>query len=177
MARSHGARKARIGMTAMRWFPRGNWTDDEWKRKLADYEAHLAQLYPSLPDTVRSLGRLNLHDGRIESHDLRKAGSCRLRVVHGDLQVGYTTTDLHYAGVHLTGASVSDIEKWLYDAQTEILDTEIDRADSGYQHGFLLGPVGEFALQFQNVSLAQEPADSHRYMAAQSPSAPLSDPN
>ena len=164
-------------MMIMRWFPRGTWTDDEWNRKLADYEAHLAQLYPFLPDPVRSLGRLNLHDGRIEAHDLRKAGSCRLRVVHGDLQVGYTTTELHYEGAQLTGASVNEIERWLYDAQTEILDAEIDRADSGYQHGFLLGPVGEFALQFENVSLAQEPADSQLYMAARSPSLPLTDPN
>ena len=154
----------------MRWFDRayvsGELDDDEWPARPARYAAHLDSIRGQLGDGAELLVGLNLHDGQVAEWSYVEGNGFTMRLLAGDLQVGYTWHTLTYLGASLIGATTDQLGRWLTTGQdgSEILAGEVSIADDGtYEHRLLL-TEGEFGIRFSSLELSSvsAPASERR---------------
>jgi hypothetical protein len=155
----------------MRWFTRelyqGGDADNAWSAALAQYEAHLIDLLPRLPQSLRDLAMLSLHDGRFTECTLAAhVALVTLRLVGGDDRQSYVEVAIRYDQASIVGASPTDVAGWMEDRLTEVLYDELDLDDGTYQHRYLLWPQGEFAVHFADARIAVTPSSSEQYESA-----------
>ncbi len=148
-------------MSTLRWFPPG-WDEgdpDEHQAVIADYYGrHLPALTGAMSESLRWLAQVaNLHDA--QASELRRGDSeAELRLLVGDLQVGYQWVTLQYADATVEPALA---ETLLLGPYTEVLYDEVDReADGGWEHRLSLRPQGEVVIRFKDVQVSRAPATS-----------------
>jgi hypothetical protein len=147
----------------MRWFTReyvnGELDDTDQERRQRDYRRHLDALEPQLTDGAELLVRISLHDAQLlDLATDARAGGLTLGLLCGDRQRGYERITLRYQHAELIGADAEAVREWL--STGEIVEDEIDRHSSGFEHRMLVWPDGEFAVRFAAVLVEREPADT-----------------
>jgi len=124
------------------------------------YWRHIDSLVAQLPATVRRLAKhVNLHDGLVRRALVdRRAGSLALELRCGDLQVGYSDTDLVYSGVDFSSVDLALLEKRAGDPETELLYDEVDLDDAGrFVHRISFEPHGEVDIRFSALRIREIP--------------------
>jgi hypothetical protein len=141
---------------------------DAWGAALAAYEAHLANLLPRLPESLRDLSRISLHDARFTRCTISLRDEVvTLRLVGGDHQAGYVALTIRYDHASIVGASLAELAAWVEERLTEVLYDELDiNTGGGYEHRYLLWPHGEFAVRFSDAGVTVVPAPSEQYEGA-----------
>jgi hypothetical protein len=149
----------------MRWFDRdfvtGGLSDEVWTERRTDYEAHLSDIRPRLKNGAEALvTSVHLHDGQVAEWEYQPGESFVVRVLVGDLQVGYEWLTLDYRDASLTGNSELDLTRWWSTLPpNEIIEDELDLSgDDRYEHRMLLWPEGEVGVQFGALHPARRPA-------------------
>jgi len=120
-----------------------------------------------LPVAVQDLAfNIYLHDALVEEWDVSEESVravfrwCELQSTSG----GYETSGAFRSSALLyEGASVleplHDVERWMRDEETEVLDDEIDLTDSDdFEHRILLYPDGEVTIRFRSLTIKTEQA-------------------
>lgn len=152
---------------SMKWLTRewasGAFDDSEWDSQWREYQLHCTAVLPRLRDGAERLVHgINLHDGQIQSFEYRPDGALAVRVLVGDLQVGYEFVELSFVDAELRiehGATIDSLR--FQDAETEILYDEVDvEADGRFVHRVLLWPQGEYEVVFTALTERREEARS-----------------
>ncbi len=147
-------------MGHMKFFTRdwhqGELSDSEADAAVPAYEAHLRTIAPSLPDALlRLTSGTSLHDGLIEQVIVdAEEGELSLALRIGDLQVGYSTLTLAYAGVFKPARQVSTFRQLLR-AGAELLSDEVDISPAGFVHRLYFSTTEEVSLVFETLRLTQ----------------------
>lgn len=156
-------------MVIMRWFDRpyatGELDEDEWAARPAQYAAHLDSISSQLDRGAEVLVGLDLHDGQVAEWEYVEGVTFIVRLLTGDLQVGYTWLTLGYQGASLIGVTTSELNRWLGADATEIIEHEVAVDGSGsFEHRMLLWPEGEFGVRFDTLetSRVDAPASARR---------------
>ncbi len=115
-----------------------------------------------MPVAVQDLAfNIYLHDALVEEWDVSEESVravfrwCELQSTSG----GYETSGAFRSSALLyEGASVleplHDVERWMRDEETEVLDDEIDLTDSDdFEHRILLYPDGEVTIRFRSLTI------------------------
>ncbi len=158
----------------MRWFTDAAYYVDEsdWGEMLDSYYAHLREIGSSLPPDLAALAiepRLNLHDAVIRSIDVdEEAEQVTMLIVAGD-QVGYRKLTLVFRGATLVPDNLQLLAYALGaryatdywgEATTVIRAQEVDvLPSSGFVLRLRLWPFYEFAVEFFDFALSEEPSD------------------
>jgi Protein of unknown function (DUF4085) len=135
----------------------GQLSDVEYERASEAYQQHYAALEASLPEAVRQISALPLHDAFIERAIFdRRSRLLILEFLGGDLQVGYSSIVLTYFEAHFDATALAVIVR---DAETEFLYDEIDSFRDGfYQHSIIFWPGHrDIDIRFRSVSVSQGP--------------------
>ncbi len=142
----------------MRWLTRETFTgglsdeeDDERGRRW--WEARQS-IRPLLHSGAERLIDVNVHDGIIDSLSQVEPDLVELRVLIGDLQVGYEWLHARYEG-----ATLNVLEPGFGQAGTafEMLRDELAIQDGSFVHSVITWPHGEFDIVFTAVELAFTP--------------------
>lgn len=143
----------------MKYFTRqwanGDVSDAEVQGAQDAYQRHVETLLPKLPAVVQQLAKnINLHDGLIRRvHHDRSAGTLKVALRGGDLQVGYFDIDLEYADLTMGSADVLRLRELACNPEAEVLYDEIDISpDGAYVHRILFWPDGEVEVVFRSLS-------------------------
>ncbi|MDB5340973.1 MAG: hypothetical protein JWN70_6592 [Planctomycetaceae bacterium] len=146
-------------MQYMKFFTRewhsGALSDEHAEAVALAYETHVRTLAPALPDDLSRLTTISLHDGLIEqvvANTTAGTLTCTLRI--GNLQIGYSTLELAYAGVLLPGRD-SSMFRELVRTGAEILSDELDVSTEGYVHRLYFSTADEIAIVFETLALTQ----------------------
>lgn len=146
----------------MKWFTRdfltGGLDEAEWQRRIDNHEQHMAEIEGRLNSGAELLaGATNLHDAQLREWS-HISDTLRLRLLIGDLQVGYEWANLTYNGAALVSATAEELNTWSEKAY-EIGADEIDVVGPHrFEHRALLWPEGEFAVQFTSLTVDRSPA-------------------
>ena len=155
----------------MRWFDRawvsGELDENEWAARPARYAAHLDSIRGQLGDGAELLVGLNLHDGQVAEWNYVAEDSFTMRLLAGDLQVGYTWHTLAYLEASLIGATTDQLARWLTTGRdgSEILYDEVSIADDGTYEPQLLLTEGEFGIRFSSLELSSASAPASNRLA------------
>jgi len=129
----------------------GELSDEEHEAAIPAYAKHLSSL--SLPADLQPLADSGLHDAVVEAID-RHDDTLTLSLVAGDLQRGYSSTNITYRGFELVGGS-GQLEST--DEPPEILYDEIDRFHGRYVHRLLLSTYAHVEITFDSVVVSVSP--------------------
>jgi len=158
----------------MRWFTDAAYTyenEADWNTMLDSYYAHLQKIEAGLPRSLAALAlepRLNLHDAAIRSIDVDDAAhTVTMRVVAGDLQVGYRDLILVFRGATLAPDNLQllafalgaryQTDHW-GEVTTIIRAQEVDvDPEGGFILRLRLWPFHEFAINFTAFELEESP--------------------
>ena len=151
----------------MKWFTRdfvnGALDDEEWERRRSEYGHHLSSIRANLGHGAEELvTSVNLHDAQLQNWRFEKDGTLQLRVLAGDLQVGYERVTLRYFDAKLVGATEEELRTWTRSNRpVEVIWDEVALApDDNYEHRFLLRlPDAEFGIAFSSVGVSREAVD------------------
>jgi hypothetical protein len=135
----------------------GELSDAEYERAREAYQQHYAALEPSLPEAVRQISALPLHDAFIERATFdRRSRFLVLEFLGGDFQVGYSSIVLTYSEAQFAVPALVAI---VGDLETEFLYDEIDSLPDGfYQHSIIFWPGHrDIDIGFRSVSISQAP--------------------
>jgi hypothetical protein len=158
----------------MRWLTRewanGSLSEADFRERARAERRHRESVLSRLPASLRTLsgdpvdGRYrSLHDGRINSWELRLPDRFILELTAGDRQYGYERLRLEYRDVELLGVSEQQLDSWFNDESTELLYDEVDVAGDGrFEHRVLLTPDGEFGVSFGSRALTATDVDHLR---------------
>jgi hypothetical protein len=160
----------------MKFFTRawvnGEVTDDDSDRTVAAYREHVAAISSRLSATVRALAQeISLHDAFVHSiiYDAR-GRQLEIRLLTGDLQVGYFDSVLTYGSAILDQADVAALRAAAEDPETELLYDEIDLTSDGeYLHRILFHPARECEIMFRDLALSMTPRADRRLVRLASP--------
>jgi hypothetical protein len=96
---------------------------DDWKKRVADYEAHLERIRPNLPPGFRRLSQLELHDARLSGLDMISKNEVKLSLKNPAYD-DFDSLTLTFLGVRKHWVPYSAVNMWW-------LHTEVDLHDSG----------------------------------------------
>ncbi len=139
----------------------GELSDRAYEAAVTAYEARLRSIEPTLPPSLRLLAReVSLHDGliekaRVSSHSL----ALWLRI--GDLQRGYTSIRLAYAGVFQPTVLLRSLRQ-LALSEDELVSDEIDVSSEGFVHRLFFSEGIELEVSFKALRVGQSPRKSRR---------------
>ncbi len=139
----------------------GELSDRAYEAAVTAYEARLRTIAPKLPPSLRLLSReVSLHDGliekaRVSSHSL----ALWLRI--GDLQRGYTSVHLAYAGVLQPAVLLRPLRQ-LALIEDELVSDEIDISPEGFAHRLFFSEGIELEVSFKALQVRQSPRKSRR---------------
>jgi hypothetical protein len=157
----------------MRWFTRAWHRGDlgdayDYQAVVDAYWTHIQELLPTVPPSVRELAHPSLHDARFEEVTVDpQRRTITMRVMTGDLQLGYYSLDLIYGDAVLEGTVIGEFKRMVERPKAEILYDEVDRQTIGqYEHRFLIWPDGEFAIRFGDVGLTRTGTNARQYTDA-----------
>lgn len=149
----------------MRWLTRewaaGSLEEDEYDQRWSSYLAHRSEVRPRLHSGAdRLLDSIHLHDGQVRSFDDKPRDTLQVRVLTGDLQVGYEFVEMSYAEAELQlDAGVTMRSLNLFGSDVEIIYDEVDIASEGrFVHRVLLWPEGEYEVVFSAFADRRTPA-------------------
>lgn len=132
----------------------GELSDEEFDAVPTRYAEYISAL--ELPTDVLALDRTDLHDGLIENVST-SGDSAVVKLVTGDQQQGYFTTEISYVVRDLFVAE--SLSKFV-DADIELLHTEVDRIDSAFVHRLLFSTYEHVEIPFESVVVRQLPRKS-----------------
>ena len=135
----------------------GQLSDVEYDRAREAYQQHYVALEPSLPDAVRQISALLLHDAFIERATFdRRSRLLVIEFLGGDLQVGYRSIVLTYSEAQFDFARLAVIARA---SETAFLYDEIDSLpDASYQHSIIFRPGHrDINIRFRSLSVSQAP--------------------
>ncbi|MCP3877282.1 MAG: hypothetical protein GY701_02645 [Sulfitobacter sp.] len=133
-------------------------SDKAWEQRHDDFSEHMRQLVPKLSDGAEELAVLNLHDAQPIAWSRDEPGHFWMKLLIGDVQVGYRWAEISYDDAALVGVSLSELEQWPL-TEREVGAEEFDLGiDGRIEHRLLLWPDGEFGIVFGRVSIHLAPA-------------------
>lgn len=157
----------------MKFFDRdwmtGELTDDEYEARNKAYYAHFSLIRALLPPSLVELSQSGvLHDGLIESVRVDNLNAeLRIRLLGGNLQVGYRALHLRYEGMELANASKVALQQATGKRTTEFLYDELDLwKDGRFEHRMLLWPHCELSVVFRNFDVVSQPRVNRQRHAA-----------
>jgi len=142
----------------VRYFTRGlvdgELSDQERDQAGLAYARRLEAILPGLPDAVRDLAGLNLHDAQIETAQWQPAERrLTLSLVTRRAQRWHTVT-LVYSGALLGEQRVQTLRDAARDRQTQVIADEIDQDEQGIlSHRLLFWPRDEMTIDFTALEL------------------------
>ncbi|GAB4366979.1 MAG: hypothetical protein Kow00114_25340 [Kiloniellaceae bacterium] len=160
----------------MKYFTRawadGTLPDGEWEATGHTYRRRIEQIAGLLPEPLLTLARdISLHDALIRQvcADLTSA-RLSLRLVCGDLQVGYFDLNLEYRGVDWRYVNRKVLARRAEEEATEILYDEVDcLPEGGYEHRILFWPEDEIVLRFRALTLQRTERTDRDFTQAAEP--------
>lgn len=153
----------------MRWFTRERYEDpsfDGWDAIGEEYAKYLETIRSQLPDQLRRLLDINLHDAGIEAAEIdlvRRVARIRF-LTAGDQRLvtcRYDDADFGESNLkHLELAIEAIVPRRDDDGHVfgwkplaNVLFEEVSIEDERYKHAFVLYPFGDFALTFGGFGL------------------------
>ena len=120
---------------------------------LAEYKAHVAALWPNLPEDARRLCTdISLHDALVRG--VRRTNSDLELVLRiGDRQRGYIEAVSVYGGSSIAAVNADFLDSVAGRRDTELLYDEFDSSDGGWVHRLLFWPYNEVSILFRTLKL------------------------
>ena len=136
----------------MRFFNRA-WVDgeldnEEWDRRLTEYRAYWEDVLPSLPERIRVLGQVSIHDAKVRLWDHDREKRCvTAELIIGDLQRTYSTYRIVFHDATVTAQPEAEPDSWLMSDDTELLYDEIEPMNGGrFEWRVIAWPTGEIVV-------------------------------
>jgi hypothetical protein len=159
----------------VRWFTRqwleGELPDPEADKRQLAYTAHLDSICDRLPAAVVTLVRprhphASISDALVDRIVIDEgARRISMRLLNGELQVGYGKLDIEFQDAELVEPGVDRLRELLAAARTEFVRSEVELSGAGerLEIRFLLWPQGEIGIQCAGLTTAWHPiADDTR---------------
>jgi len=139
----------------------GERSDRAFVAAVTAYRERLRTIAPRLSPSVRLLAReISLHDGLIEKVRV-SAHSLALWLRIGDLQRGYSSIRLLYAGVRRPIALLRPLRQ-LALSEDELVSDEIDVSSHGFVHRLFFSEGVEIEVTFETLRIRQASRQTRR---------------
>jgi len=138
----------------------GELTDEDEEAAVESYRKHLAVLRPRISAAVEQLAfSIDLHDALLEEVVLNCGDRVIVvRMICGDVQLGYSTLQLAYRGVRWSDDDIAAIRTIVADPAAEVLCDEVDVVPGElYEHRVLFWPYREMTVAFEALEISSAP--------------------
>ncbi|HVH65771.1 MAG TPA: hypothetical protein VM674_07005 [Candidatus Acidoferrum sp.] len=156
----------------MRWFTRQRYEDpdfDEWDVLVKDYAAYLESIRSQLPDQLRLLADIDLHDAGVEAAEidlLRRTARIRFLTFGSQrlITCRYEDADFGNSNIHNLEYAIEAIipkrdsegHVFGWTPLVRVLSDEVTVEGDRFQHALVLQPFGDFAVTFRGFTLTAE---------------------
>ncbi|WP_194169710.1 hypothetical protein [Campylobacter concisus] len=127
----------------MRFFDK-SWTsgdldDDEFKKRIEDYDSYIKSFYGELKTLERIFVDLNFSDAKIVSFIFMKSGA-RAKFYIGDLQNGYYELSVLFKNFYIDDSALD-----------EIIASEVAFAEKKFYFSYIMGDLKERHFAFDEI--------------------------
>ena len=127
----------------MRFFDK-SWTsgdldDDEFKKRIEDYDSYIKSFYGELKTLERIFVDLNFSDAKIVSFTFIKSGA-RVKFYIGDLQNGYYELSVLFKNFHIDDSALG-----------EIIASEVAFAENKFYFSYMMDDLKERHFAFDEI--------------------------
>ena len=127
----------------MRFFDK-SWTsgdldDDEFKKRIEDYDSYIKSFYGELKTLERIFVDLNFSDAKIVSFTFIKSGA-RVKFYIGDLQNGYYELSVLFKNFHIDDSALG-----------EIIASEVAFAEKKFYFSYMMDDLKERHFAFDEI--------------------------
>ena len=127
----------------MRFFDK-SWTsgdldDDEFKKRIEDYDSYIKSFYGELKTLERIFVDLNFSDAKIVSFTFIKSGA-RVKFYIGDLQNGYYELSVLFKNFHIDDSALD-----------EIIASEVAFAEKKFYFSYMMDDLKERHFAFDEI--------------------------
>ena len=127
----------------MRFFDKswisGDLDDDEFKKRIEDYDSYIKSFYGELKTLERIFVDLNFSDAKIVSFIFMKSGA-RAKFYIGDLQNGYYELSVLFKNFYIDDSALD-----------EIIASEVAFAEKKFYFSYIMGDLKERHFAFDEI--------------------------
>ena len=127
----------------MRFFDKswisGDLDDDEFKKRIEDYDSYIKSFYGELKALERIFVDLNFSDAKIVSFTFIKSGA-RVKFYIGDLQNGYFELSVVFKNFHIDDSTLG-----------EIIASEVAFVEKKFYFSYMMGDLKERHFAFDEI--------------------------
>ena len=127
----------------MRFFDKswisGDLDDDEFKKRIEDYDSYIKSFYGELKTLERIFVDLNFSDAKIVSFTFIKSGA-RVKFYIGDLQNGYFELSVIFKNFHIDDSALG-----------EIIASEVAFAEKKFYFSYMMDDLNERYFTFDEI--------------------------
>ena len=127
----------------MRFFDKGwisgDLDDDEFEKRIEDYNSYIKSFYGELKTLERIFIDLNFNDTKIVSFAFMKSGA-RVKFYIGDLQNGYFELSVLFKNFHIDDSALG-----------EIIASEVAFVENKFYFSYIMGDLKECHFAFDEI--------------------------
>ena len=117
----------------------GDLDDDEFKKRIEDYDSYIKSFYGELKTLERIFVDLNFSDAKIVSFTFIKSGA-RVKFYIGDLQNGYYELSVLFKNFHIDDSALG-----------EIIASEVAFAEKKFYFSYMMDDLKERHFAFDEI--------------------------